>query len=208
MVCPGCKAENPEGKKFCGECGAALAAQPASVPVAGENGAWYCAKHVKTVTRLRCGRCETPICPKCTVYTPAGTRCRACAKNKIAVRPAGLLHEAVGTLSCSVRAGSARLVFGPVVGWCFPSSAASSVCFSEAATGDSCYEILSPPRISTSKIEKAGTVMVLARFCCVLYFATMYLLYHSLGHISRGIFQGKVCGKCTQRQIMSLVSVL
>ncbi len=99
MVCPGCQAENPDGKKFCGECGAALAEKPAPIPVAGEDGAWYCAKHTKTITRLRCGRCEAPICPKCIVYTPAGTRCRLCSKNKIAVRPAGLLHEAVGTIS-------------------------------------------------------------------------------------------------------------
>ena len=97
MVCAGCKAENPDGKKFCGECGAALG-NPVPVAVAGEDGAWYCAKHTKVVTRLRCGRCETPICPKCTVYTPAGTRCRACARNKIALRPAGVLHSAVGAV--------------------------------------------------------------------------------------------------------------
>jgi len=97
MICPGCKAENPDGKKFYGECGATLET-PASVAVVGEDGAWYCAKHTKVVTRLRCGRCETPICPKCTVYTPAGTRCRACAKNKIALRPAGVLHSAVGVV--------------------------------------------------------------------------------------------------------------
>lgn len=98
MVCPGCRAENPDGKKFCGECGAALPADAAPAPVAAGDGAWFCARHTKVVTRLRCGRCEAPICPKCTVYTPAGTRCRACAKNKIAVRPAGLLHGAVGTI--------------------------------------------------------------------------------------------------------------
>ena len=97
MVCPGCKAENPNGKKFCGECGAALE-KPTPMPVVGEDGAWYCAKHPKAVTRLRCGRCEAPICPKCTVYTPAGTRCRACARNKIALRPAGVLHRAVGAV--------------------------------------------------------------------------------------------------------------
>ena len=99
MVCPGCQAENPEGKKFCGECGAALEERPAPAPVAGEEGAFYCGKHVKTVTRLRCGRCETPICPRCTVHTPAGMRCRACAKNKIAIRPAGVLHAAVGSVT-------------------------------------------------------------------------------------------------------------
>jgi hypothetical protein len=98
MVCSECKAANPDGKKFCGECGAALAEQTGPVAVPGEDGAWYCAKHTKAVTRLRCGRCETPICPKCTVYTPAGTRCRPCSKNRIAVRPVGVLHSALGTM--------------------------------------------------------------------------------------------------------------
>ena len=97
MVCPGCRAGNPDGKKFCGECGAALtAAAPAAA--AGEDGAWYCARHAKAVTRLRCGRCEAPICPKCTAYTAAGTRCRACARNKVALRPAGVLHSALGAV--------------------------------------------------------------------------------------------------------------
>ena len=109
MTCPTCRADNPDGKKFCGECGATLPeagkaettqaeAVQAAVPVPGGEGAFFCAKHTKVVTRLRCGRCETPICPRCTVPTPAGMRCRACAKNKIAVRPAGLLHGAVGAL--------------------------------------------------------------------------------------------------------------
>ena len=42
-------------------------------------------KGVKTGDRvvvmpgLSCGRCGTPICPRCLVYTPAGTRCPSCA---------------------------------------------------------------------------------------------------------------------------------
>ncbi len=109
MVCPECKAGNPSGKKFCGECGAALtASEPIAVP--GGDGEWYCARHTKAVTRLRCGRCETPICPKCTVYTPAGTRCKACTKNKIALRPAGVLHGAVGAIS-SAAPGVGRRVW-------------------------------------------------------------------------------------------------
>ncbi len=116
MTCPTCKADNPDGKKFCGECGAALSepikseAVEAAVPVPGDDGAFFCAKHTKTITRLRCGRCETPICPRCTVHTPAGMRCRACAKNKIAVRPAGLLHGAVSTLG-SAGGGVGRRVW-------------------------------------------------------------------------------------------------
>ena len=100
MLCSGCHSENPAGKKFCGECGQALADAPApALAVPGEDGAFYCTRHTKTTTRLRCGRCESPICPKCTVTTPAGMRCRACAKNKIALRPAGVLHSAVGVIS-------------------------------------------------------------------------------------------------------------
>ncbi|MBI2856826.1 MAG: hypothetical protein HYX95_00770 [Chloroflexi bacterium] len=38
-----------------------------------------CAKHPAVETSLRCGKCDTPICPKCMVETPVGMRCRECA---------------------------------------------------------------------------------------------------------------------------------
>ena len=38
-----------------------------------------CAAHPDTETGLSCGRCDTPICPKCLVETPVGARCRKCA---------------------------------------------------------------------------------------------------------------------------------
>jgi hypothetical protein len=38
-----------------------------------------CARHPSVETELACGKCETPICPKCLVYTPVGARCRDCA---------------------------------------------------------------------------------------------------------------------------------
>src|SRR5262245_7631594 len=38
----------------------------------------YCAPH-KAATYLRCNKCETPICPRCSVQTPTGARCRSCA---------------------------------------------------------------------------------------------------------------------------------
>lgn len=38
-----------------------------------------CARHPNVETRLACGRCETPICPKCMVMTDVGARCPACA---------------------------------------------------------------------------------------------------------------------------------
>jgi hypothetical protein len=43
------------------------------------EGATYCARHPNVETYLRCGRCGTPICPRCLVQTPVGARCRECA---------------------------------------------------------------------------------------------------------------------------------
>lgn len=40
----------------------------------------HCARHSGVETVLRCGRCETPICPKCMISTPVGMRCPDCAK--------------------------------------------------------------------------------------------------------------------------------
>lgn len=40
----------------------------------------YCQRHPTVESALRCGRCDTVICPRCLVFTPAGTRCPDCAK--------------------------------------------------------------------------------------------------------------------------------
>lgn len=39
----------------------------------------YCARHPQVETGLLCGRCDTPICPRCLVQTPVGARCPECA---------------------------------------------------------------------------------------------------------------------------------
>jgi len=41
-----------------------------------------CARHPSVETVLRCGKCETPICPRCLVATPVGARCPTCAQVK------------------------------------------------------------------------------------------------------------------------------
>jgi hypothetical protein len=43
------------------------------------GGTLRCARHPNTETVLRCGRCNTPICPRCLVSTPVGARCPSCA---------------------------------------------------------------------------------------------------------------------------------
>ncbi|MBL8086671.1 MAG: hypothetical protein JNM85_01215 [Chthonomonas sp.] len=46
-----------------------------------------CPKHPREKTALRCGKCDRPICTRCTVLSPAGTRCTECSRNQIAFRP-------------------------------------------------------------------------------------------------------------------------
>jgi hypothetical protein len=43
-------------------------------------GPWPCATDPSVETYLRCGRCEKPICPRCLIQTPVGSRCRDCAQ--------------------------------------------------------------------------------------------------------------------------------
>jgi hypothetical protein len=45
-----------------------------------ENGSVRCARHPDVETNLRCGKCGTPICPRCMVQTPVGARCPDCAR--------------------------------------------------------------------------------------------------------------------------------
>lgn len=106
MKCTKCNGENPADKKFCGDCGAPLQLEPL-VAVPGEEGAFYCYRHKKEVTRVRCGRCERPLCPRCMVHSPAGVRCRDCSRNRVPVRPMGVLHE-VGR---SMDSGPGRVVW-------------------------------------------------------------------------------------------------
>ena len=94
MICSKCNTDNPDGIKFCGSCGAEMSTAPMAVAVPGEDGVYYCNRHKKATTRDHSGRCEAAVCPKCMVYTPAGVRCRDCARNKVAVRPMGVLNEA------------------------------------------------------------------------------------------------------------------
>ena len=94
MRCSKCGSENEGGKKFCADCGSPFVAREDAVPVPGETGAFYCARHRKEPTRVSCGRCEKPICTRCAVHGPAGVRCRECSRNRIPLRPLGVLHGA------------------------------------------------------------------------------------------------------------------
>jgi len=99
MRCSKCGAEAKEITKFCGQCGAKFVAVPPPVTVEGEDGLYYCNRHQKETTPVTCGRCERPICTKYIVVGPAGVRCKDCARNRVAIRPRGVLHDVGSGLS-------------------------------------------------------------------------------------------------------------
>ena len=43
-----------------------------------DDGRMFCYRHPDRETWLRCGRCDQPICTKCSVQGPVGSRCRQC----------------------------------------------------------------------------------------------------------------------------------
>ena len=60
-----------------------------------------CSSHPKVLTRLRCSKCGTPICPRCAVETPVGFRCATCAQ----VRGLPTYETSPGILARSLLAG-------------------------------------------------------------------------------------------------------
>ncbi len=70
-----------------------------------------CARHAKVETGLTCGRCETPICPRCAVFTDVGARCPACAPARklpqFEIGPVYLLRGGAAAIAAGAALGAA-----------------------------------------------------------------------------------------------------
>src|SRR5215210_2730199 len=84
-----------------------------------------CATDPQVETALRCGRCDTPICPRCLVMTTVGARCRGCARLRAHplydVRPLHYLKGAAAGLAVAVVGGLvvANVPFFAMIGLMF-----------------------------------------------------------------------------------------
>jgi hypothetical protein len=91
-------------------------------PSVAEPEALRCAAHPQVETYLRCGRCGTPICPRCLIQTPVGARCRACARLRrlpiYDVGPRFLLRGGLAALATATL-GRALLLVLPGLGLVF-----------------------------------------------------------------------------------------
>jgi hypothetical protein len=70
-----------------------------------------CATHNDVETGLACGKCGTPICPKCLVETPVGARCRACANVRrlptYSIKPVQYIKAVAAGLAIAIVVGVA-----------------------------------------------------------------------------------------------------
>jgi hypothetical protein len=86
------------------------------VSLPGDPAAARCARHPSVETYLRCGRCDIPICPRCLVQTPVGTRCRDCARLRPSppydVTPAVALRGGAAALVAALLGGGAVQLLG------------------------------------------------------------------------------------------------
>jgi hypothetical protein len=69
----------------------------------------YCARHPQVATVLTCGRCGTPICPRCLVQTPVGARCPTCANVRriptVDVQPLYLVRGLAASIAAGLLVG-------------------------------------------------------------------------------------------------------
>lgn len=96
--CPKCQAQMEPAQTVCPSCGLTVVPEYTPDPVEGDPGAFYCYRHKREVTRLRCGRCGRAICTKCAMIGPAGPRCPDCGKSKVPVRGRAVVHEFTASL--------------------------------------------------------------------------------------------------------------
>src|SRR5690606_13195930 len=76
----------------------------------------YCARHPSVETALRCGRCETLICPQCLVDTPAGVRGPGGAR----MRRLPMYNLSPSHYARAIGIGVLVAALGGVLGWILP----------------------------------------------------------------------------------------
>jgi hypothetical protein len=143
-----------------------------------------CARHPNVETSLRCGKCGTPICPKCMVESPVGARCPDCAKlTKIPTYRVSSTYY--------LRAIAAGLVSAIVIGiiWGIIESYLPFRFFSLIIAAGIGYLI--GEAIGRSVNRKRGTALaVIGAFSVAVSFAVTYLAdYIMVGYLNYGAYR-------------------
>lgn len=76
--------------------------QPHGGPLVGESAETYCYNHTDTPTKLRCTRCDRPICGRCAIPASVGQHCPQCVAD--ARRSAPRVRSAIRATAPAVTA--------------------------------------------------------------------------------------------------------
>ena len=133
-----------------------------------------CARHPKVETRLTCGRCETPICPKCMVMTDVGGRCPTCAPSRklpqFEISPVYILRG----LSAAVAAGAA---VGFLWGTLLPGAFGFFIIFIGIGLG---YAIAEPIGWATNRKSGPALQVVAATGVVLAYAVRSFIAYDTV----------------------------
>lgn len=111
----------------------------------------YCKRHSSVETGLLCGRCETPICPKCAVFTDVGARCPDCApQRKLPQLELGVIWL--------LRAAGAAAVVGAITGGLWGAVLPNTIGFFSLAIGGGIGYCLGES-VSLATNRKVGTLL-------------------------------------------------
>lgn len=133
-----------------------------------------CARHPKVETRLACGRCETPICPRCMVMTDVGGRCPTCAPSRklpqFEISPVYILR---GLAAAAAAGAAAGFLWGTIV----PGAFGFFIIFIGIGLG---YAVAEP--VSWATDRKAGTAlqMVAAAGVALAYAVRSLITYDTI----------------------------
>ncbi len=131
-----------------------MTSTPAATPTPEEL--TYCQRHPAVESVLRCGRCDAFICPRCLVYTPAGTRCPDCAQLR---RPPMYELSTSHYLRAAGVAVAMALLFGVVGAFLLPVGRGGFLFLTLAVVGGSALGGLVAEVLQRATGYKRGPVM-------------------------------------------------
>jgi hypothetical protein len=82
-----------------------------------EDAKQYCYRHPDRETYVRCGRCDRPICTRCTMQGPVGLRCKQCGKPAFDPLTSFKPQQLVLGTSAALAGGLLIGLIGAQIGW-------------------------------------------------------------------------------------------
>ena len=77
------------------------------------DGPFFCYRHPDRETWIRCGRCDRPICTRCSMQGPVGLRCVECGKPAFDPLTSLTSSQAIGAFAIALTGGLLISIIAP-----------------------------------------------------------------------------------------------